>query len=84
MGALLSAAGIPCGMVRQISEAASLPELDSRQLMLDVHVPGLPGREDVRILGLGYSGAQETPTSLPPPPRLDEHRDEILSWLGNR
>jgi CoA:oxalate CoA-transferase len=82
--ALLSAAGIPCGMVRQISEAASLPELDSRQLMLDVHVPGLPGKEDVRILGLGYSGAQATPGSLPPPPRLDEHRDEILSWLGNR
>ena len=82
--ALLSAAGIPCGMVRQISEAASLPELDARQLMLDVHVPGLPGREDVRILGLGYRGAQETPTSLPPPPRLDEHRDEILTWLGSR
>jgi CoA:oxalate CoA-transferase len=80
--AMLSAAGVPCGMVRAIGEAVSLPGLEDRRLTVDLHVPGLPGKEDVRILGTGFFGTQESPDRLPPPPRLDEHRAEILEWLG--
>jgi CoA:oxalate CoA-transferase len=79
---LLSSAGIPCGMVREISEAASLPDLAQRQLMLDLHIPGLPVQERVRVLGLGYCSSSQTSSNLPAPPALDANRAEVLDWLG--
>jgi len=80
--ALLSAAGIPCGMVREIGEAASLPELEARQLLLPLTVPGLPVREQVHVLGAGFLSEQGIDTDLGPPPRPGQHREEILRWLG--
>jgi CoA:oxalate CoA-transferase len=77
----LSAAGIPCGMVREIGEAVSLPSLEDRQLLLPLTVPGLPHNEAVRILGAGYRSEQGLGTQLTPPPRPDQHRDEIQRWL---
>jgi CoA:oxalate CoA-transferase len=79
--AALSAAGIPCGMVRQIGEAASLSALDDRQLLLPLTVPGLPQREQVRILGAGYRSEQGNDAQLTPPPRPDQDRQSILEWL---
>jgi crotonobetainyl-CoA:carnitine CoA-transferase CaiB-like acyl-CoA transferase len=79
---LLSAAGIPCGMVREIGEAASLPALEDRQLLLPLTVPGLPQREQVRVLGAGYRSEQGGSAPPGPPPRPDQHRAEILRWLG--
>jgi crotonobetainyl-CoA:carnitine CoA-transferase CaiB-like acyl-CoA transferase len=79
----LSAAGIPCGMVREIGEAVSLPALEDRQLLLPLTVPGLPHSEAVRILGAGYRSEQGLDTQLTPPPRPDQHRDEIQRWLAN-
>ena len=38
----LSRAGIPCGMVRDIGEAVSMPGLGDRALRLALEVPGLP------------------------------------------
>jgi crotonobetainyl-CoA:carnitine CoA-transferase CaiB-like acyl-CoA transferase len=78
---LLSAAGVPCGMVREISEAATLPALEDRQLMRELEIPGLPLKEQVRILGLGYRSVAGVAEPLPRPPRLDENREEILKWL---
>jgi len=79
---LLSAAGIPCGMVRDIAEAMSLPELDERGLRIALQVPGLPAREDVAVLGAGFVSAQTSPPALEPPPRLGQHTAEILGWLA--
>jgi crotonobetainyl-CoA:carnitine CoA-transferase CaiB-like acyl-CoA transferase len=79
---LLSAAGIPCGVVRDIEEALSLPELKQRALRIPVHVPGLPAREDVEVLGPGFLSEQGTATTLDAPPRHGQHTDEILAWLG--
>jgi CoA:oxalate CoA-transferase len=79
---LLSAAGIPCGVVRDIEQALSLPQLQERSLRIPVHVPGLPGREDVEVLGPGFLSAQGTTTTLDAPPRHGQHTDEILEWLG--
>jgi crotonobetainyl-CoA:carnitine CoA-transferase CaiB-like acyl-CoA transferase len=79
--ALLSEAGIPCGMVREIGDAVSLPGLESRSLRLPVHIPGLPQREDVELLGLGFPFADGEAATLGPPPRLGEHTAEILEWL---
>jgi crotonobetainyl-CoA:carnitine CoA-transferase CaiB-like acyl-CoA transferase len=81
---LLSAAGIPCGMVRDIGEAMSLPSLDERGLRIPLQVPGLPEREDVAVLGPGFVSAQDRRAGLPPPPRLGQHTDEIKAWLGGQ
>jgi CoA:oxalate CoA-transferase len=79
---LLSAAGIPCGVVRDIEEAMSLPELQQRSLRIPVHVPGLPGREDVEVLGPGFLSTQGTAATLDAPPRHGQHTEEILARLG--
>lgn len=78
---LLSAAGIPCGMVRDISQAMSLPALDERALRIALNVPGLPGREDVAVLGPGFVSSQAGRTELAAPPTLGQHSEEIRDWL---
>lgn len=80
--ATLSAAGIPCGMVRDISEALSLPELDQRSLRLPLRVPGLPDNEDVAIVGTGFQSSASGAPALDPPPRLGQHTREVLDWLA--
>ena len=79
--ALLSEAGIPCGMVRDIHEAMSLPELDARSLTVPMCIAGLPEREQVSVLDLGVRGSSDVDADLPPPPRLGEHTEEIRAWL---
>jgi len=80
--ALLSAAGIPCGMVRDIGEALSLPGLEARSLRMPLSIPGLPQREDVEGLGLGFLAEQGAAAALGPPPRYGEHTAEVLDWLN--
>ncbi len=77
----LSAAGIPCGVVREVSEAMSLPGLDLRSLKLPMRIAGLPDSGAVSVLDLGISGSGDDGRELDPPPRLGEHTDEVLSWL---
>ena len=79
--ALMSRAGIPCGMVRDVSEAVSLPGLEERSLRIPVRIPGLPQREDVEVLDLGIFSAQGRTDGLAAPPRHGEHTQEILDWL---
>ena len=74
----MSAAGIPCGMVRRVDEAAALAGAGA---LLPLTIPGLPGGEDIRIPGAGFRMAEGGPGTDLPPPRLDEHRAEILAWL---
>jgi len=81
---LLSAAGIPCGMVRDIGEAMSLPALEERGLRVPLTIPGLPEPESVAVLGAGFLSSQAGPAALEPPPRLGQHSAEILSWLAKR
>jgi CoA:oxalate CoA-transferase len=79
--AQLSEAGIPCGMVRDIHEAMSLPALDARSLTVPVRIPGLPDNEQVAILDLGILGSHDDRGELEPPPRLGQHTEEIRAWL---
>lgn len=81
--AVLSAAGIPCGVVREVSEAMSLSGLDERSLRLPMRIGGLPGSEAVAVLDLGVVGSRDTGGELDPPPRLGEHTEEILAWLND-
>jgi crotonobetainyl-CoA:carnitine CoA-transferase CaiB-like acyl-CoA transferase len=80
--AVLSAAGVPCGLVREIADAVSLPGLDARDLTLPLTIPGLPRTEEVAVLGAGFQSSAGAAAKLGPPPRLGEHTAEILEWLS--
>jgi crotonobetainyl-CoA:carnitine CoA-transferase CaiB-like acyl-CoA transferase len=80
----LSGLGIPCGLVREIGEAMSLPGLDERALRLPLKIPGLPDNEDVAVLDLGIKAAHDRNDGLAPPPRLGEHTGQILDWLNTK
>jgi len=77
----LSAAGIPCGLVRSIEEAAELDGLDERALFRPLTIPGLPGTEQVAVVGTGVPGGDPNPGPLEPPPRYGQHTDSIVAWL---
>jgi len=78
----MSAIGIPCGMAREVGEAARFPHLDSRQVKLSLEIDGLPDSETVEIVNAGFLMSDDGPGVDEAPPRLDEHRDEILEWLN--
>lgn len=78
----LSAAGIPCGMVRDVTEAVSLPALDERRLKQELRIAGLPDREQVSIVNAGFLFSEDTPGVSTAPPRHGEHSNEILQSLG--
>ncbi|MCW2369029.1 CaiB/BaiF CoA transferase family protein [Sphingobium sp. B11D3D] len=73
----LSEAGIPCGMVRRVDEAAELARPDA---LVSFDIPEGPLTGPVRYPGAGFRltpGLQVGEV----PPRLDENRAEILDWL---
>jgi crotonobetainyl-CoA:carnitine CoA-transferase CaiB-like acyl-CoA transferase len=78
----LSASGIPCGMVRDVTEAASLPALEERRLKIGLRIPGLPDREQVEIVNAGFLFSEDSPGVDATPPRIGEHSGEILESLG--
>lgn len=79
---MLSAAGLPCGMVRDVGEALELPALEERQLCHPLEVAGLPDRTRVGVVGPGFLAASAGVQALPPPPRLGQHTEELRAWLA--
>jgi crotonobetainyl-CoA:carnitine CoA-transferase CaiB-like acyl-CoA transferase len=78
----LSQAGIPCGMVREVSEAIGLDGLVERGIKLPLTVPSLPDRQEVAIVNAGFKFSQDSPHIDVAPPRHGEHTEEILESLG--
>jgi CoA:oxalate CoA-transferase len=78
----LSNAGIPCGMVRDVSEAVSMSGLHERGVTLPLHVASLPSNQDVSIVNAGFLCDHDSPHVSLPPPQHGEHSDEILASLG--
>ncbi|MFL6548750.1 MAG: CaiB/BaiF CoA transferase family protein [Povalibacter sp.] len=78
----LSAAGLPCGMVRDVAEAVALPALDERQVKLKLEIPGLAHRSDVSIVNAGFLMSEDGPGVNGPPPTHGEHTQEVLTQLG--
>jgi CoA:oxalate CoA-transferase len=78
----LSAAGLPCGMVRDVGEALSLPALEERQLCHRVAMEGLPDGTGIGVVGPGFLASCVAVRDLPPPPHLGEHSGEIRAWLA--
>ena len=83
--ALMSAAGIPCGMVREVGEAVDMPHLAERGLRLPLQIPGLPdGQAAVSVVNAGFCMGSEGPGVELPPPRLDEHGARVRAWLDQK
>jgi crotonobetainyl-CoA:carnitine CoA-transferase CaiB-like acyl-CoA transferase len=76
---LLSEAGIPCGKIRQVGEAAELAQHDS---LLEIEIAGLPGSGRISVPNAGFRMKPGAPGTTEAPPRLDENREEILQWLA--
>ncbi len=78
----LSAAGLPCGMVRNVAEAVALPALEERRLKIDIEIPALAERSDVAIVNAGFLMSEDGPGIDGPPPVCGEHTDAVLASLG--
>ncbi|MBK8630396.1 MAG: CoA transferase [Sphingomonadales bacterium] len=76
----MSAAGIPCGMVRRLDEAASIA---GEGALINVSIPGFSKATDVQVPNAGFRMAKDGPGCDAPAPRLDEHREDILAWLAD-
>jgi crotonobetainyl-CoA:carnitine CoA-transferase CaiB-like acyl-CoA transferase len=77
--AALTAAGVPCGAVRSVTEALGDPQLAEREMIVPLeHVTA--GR--IQVLGTPLK-LSETPASVrTPPPTLGQHTSAILRELG--
>ena len=75
----LSQAGIPCGMIRRVDEAV---ELCSSAGLLDIALDAGPGTGRIAVPNAGFRMEPGAPGTSEPPPRIDEHRAEILAWLA--
>ncbi|MBV9883309.1 MAG: CoA transferase [Sphingomonadaceae bacterium] len=75
---LMSDAGVPCGMVRRIEEAAALAGPNS---LVPLTIPELPDGEQVQIPGTGFRDHAAPPPVPDAPPALDADRAAILAWL---
>jgi CoA:oxalate CoA-transferase len=80
--ARLSAAGIPCGLVRSIEDAVSLAGFSQRGLRIPITIPGLPCKENVEVLGTGIFFGDGDQASVEPPPSLGEHTEQVIEWLS--
>jgi len=78
---VMSVAGIPCGMVRDVAQACALPHLEQRGLKIPLTVPGLPTNENIEILNAGFQFLNDGPTLNTPPPTAGQHTEELLRWL---
>ena len=74
----LTAAGVPCGAVRDLDQVLSDPQLAARDMVVELEHP-VAGA--IRVLGVpvklsGSAGAVHTP-----PPSLGQHTDHVLQDL---
>ncbi|WP_417318692.1 CaiB/BaiF CoA transferase family protein [Emcibacter sp.] len=79
---LMSEAGIPCGMVRTVSEAVDLDLPEERKIKLGLHIEGLAEKENVEIVNAGFCMKNGGPEVKDAPPRLGENGADILRALG--
>jgi len=72
----LTAAGIPCGSVRDLRELFTDPQIAAREMTVDVDHARLG---TVRVLGSPLKMSAGTPTIRTAPPTLGQHTDTVLT-----
>jgi crotonobetainyl-CoA:carnitine CoA-transferase CaiB-like acyl-CoA transferase len=72
-------AAVPCGRVRTIAEALGDPQVEARQMMLDLDDPELT---DFRVLGNPIKLSAHPRVAARRPPRLGEHTQSIRAELA--
>ena len=74
----LTAAGVPCGDVRNIAQVLADPQLTAREMVVELeHM--VAGK--VRVLGIPTKLSETPGTIKKPPPALGEHTDKVLEEL---
>ncbi|MFY1711191.1 CaiB/BaiF CoA transferase family protein [Tritonibacter mobilis] len=77
---LLTEAGIPTGPIQNVAEVLKDPQIRARNMVVDVLDQG--GKPAYVAAGNPIKmSALADPSTRPPAPKLDEHRQEILDWL---
>jgi formyl-CoA transferase len=79
--AAFEAAGIPCGPINTLDQVFAMPQIEARELLIDV---GHAEIGDLRVVGspLKFS---DTPVDYKlPPPRLGQHTEQILNELSEQ
>lgn len=79
---LLNGAQLAAGVVRNIDDVVRDEELKARGLIQSVEVTGLPSKENVEVVGLGFRFEHGGPEVPRPAPWSGEHSTEILRELG--
>ncbi len=71
-------AGVPCGEIKSVSEVFADPQIAAREMIARIDHPTLG---ELKLTGIPIK-LSETPGAIRlPPPRLNEHGDEILAEL---
>lgn len=79
---LLTEAGIPTGPIQNVAEVLKDPQIRARNMVVDVlDQAGKPAY--VAAGNPIKMSALADPSTRPPAPKLDAHRQEILDWLEN-
>ena len=76
----MSAAGVPIGIVRKVSQALESEEVQQRGMVVSVDHPTMGA---TRILGTPFNFAANTLASPSAPPVIDQHRQEILAAIAD-
>ncbi len=77
---LLTEAGVPTGPIQNVAEVLKDPQIRARNMVVDVlDQAGKPAY--VAAGNPIKMSALADPSTRPPAPKLDEHRQEILDWL---
>lgn len=82
---IMSAVNIPCGMVRDVSEAVSLPHLDDRGLKIPISLPPdlpPPPNETAQIMNAGFIMENDGPGVSGGPPVHGADTKPVLTMLG--
>lgn len=78
---LLTQAGIPTGAIQSVDQVMADPQIKARNMVVDV----LDEKGSPAFVAAGNPIKMSTlpdPATRPPAPKLDQHRRDILDWLG--
>jgi crotonobetainyl-CoA:carnitine CoA-transferase CaiB-like acyl-CoA transferase len=72
----LTAAGVPCGSVRNLHELFADPQIAARGMVAELQHPTVGA---MRVLGTPLKLSNTAASIRTPPPRLGEHTDAVLT-----